>query len=145
MSRPLSTSALQFSPPPELESETLEERRLDGLTTALRAAITREEALRRKLIDLSQFQSVQFAEVEHRLFNGLQRIASLLSLQARTASPEAAAEMVVAVGRIIALGNVHRRLRLVNDQEDIEFKQYLHPSAATFRACFWGKAATRRS
>jgi two-component system, sensor histidine kinase PdtaS len=64
-------------------------------------------------------------EFEHRLVNSLQIIVSLLSLQSRTAGPEAAAQLMVAANRVASFGRVHRRLHLLDHQESVEFKQYL--------------------
>ena len=65
-------------------------------------------------------------EFEHRLINGLQLIVSLLSLQSRTATtPEAAAQLTIAARRVAALGRVHRRLHLLDHQDNVEFKEYL--------------------
>lgn len=52
-------------------------------------------------------------------------IISLLSAQSRTASAEAAAQLKIAINRILAFGHVHRRLHLLDRQESVEFKQYL--------------------
>ncbi len=52
-------------------------------------------------------------------------IASLLTAQSRAASPEAAAQLTVAVNRIVAFGHVHRQLHLLDDEKHVEFKQYL--------------------
>jgi two-component sensor histidine kinase len=128
LSASVSTHEVEFQFPSlhELESDTRAQQQFDVLTAELRISKMREDTLRRKIHDLSRLQNMRLAEVEHRLFNGLQRIASLLSLQTRTASPEAAAELTIAVSRIQTLGNVHRRLHLVDHQEGVEFKQYLH-------------------
>lgn len=65
-------------------------------------------------------------EFEHRLVNGLQLIASLLSLQSRgAATPEATGQLIVAARRVAALGRVHHRLHLLDHEENVEFKQYL--------------------
>jgi two-component system, sensor histidine kinase PdtaS len=53
-------------------------------------------------------------------------IASLLSLQSRTATtPEVAVQLTIAARRVVALGRVHRQLHLLDHQKNVEFKQYL--------------------
>jgi two-component sensor histidine kinase len=65
-------------------------------------------------------------EFEHRLFNSLQLIVSLLWLQSREVdTPEAGTQLNVAADRVAALGRVHRRLHLLDHQERVKFKQYL--------------------
>jgi two-component sensor histidine kinase len=65
-------------------------------------------------------------EFEHRLVNGLQMVASLLSMQSqKTESPEAAAQLRIAAKRVAAFGRVHRRLHLLDHRETVELKQYL--------------------
>jgi len=102
-----------------------DQERIETLTDELQASLAREEALLRDKHDLSQRQAMLAQEFEHRLANSLQLIVGLLSLQIRTATPEAAAQLTVAVGRVTALGRVHRRLHLLDHQEKVEFKQYL--------------------
>jgi two-component sensor histidine kinase len=110
-------------PPPG--PETLEQQR-DALLDELQAAHTREEVLKREKRDLSQRQAMLAEEFEHRLVNGLQMIASLLSLQSRVATtPEAAAQLTIAATRVASLGRVHHRLHLLDHQDIVEFKQYL--------------------
>jgi two-component sensor histidine kinase len=104
---------------------TRDQKRLDELTAELQASLAREEGLLRDKDDLSQRQAMLAQEFEHRLVNSLQLIVGLLSLQIRTATPEAAAQLSIAAGRVAALGRVHRRLHLLDDQEKVEFKQYL--------------------
>jgi two-component system, sensor histidine kinase PdtaS len=99
---------------------TRDQKRIDALTDELRASLAREAMLAQ--------------EFEHRLANSLQSIVGLLSLQIRTATPEAAAQLTVAVGRVTALGRVHRRLHLLDDQEKVEFKQYLQHLCADLAA-----------
>jgi two-component system, sensor histidine kinase PdtaS len=105
--------------------DTTEQRQHDALTAELQAARTREEAWLREKSDLLKRQDMLAQEFEHRLINGLQIIVSLLSLQSRTASPEAAAQLTIAAGRIAAFGRVHRRLHLLDHEDSVEFKQYL--------------------
>lgn len=109
-----------------LDQHARERRPIDELTADLQASTAREEALQLKIDELNERQTLHAAEVEHRCLNGLQRIASLLSVQIRTASPEAAAELTVAVSRIVALGKVHRQLTVNDRQDDVEVKPYLH-------------------
>jgi two-component sensor histidine kinase len=103
-----------------------EQRRLAALTAELHASHAREETLVREMRELSQRQEMLAQEFEHRLVNGLQLIASLLSMQSRTATtPEASAQLTVAARRVAALGRVHHRLHLLDDQDHVEFKDYL--------------------
>jgi Histidine kinase len=52
-------------------------------------------------------------------------IVSVLSLQSRTASPEAAAQLTVAANRIASFARVNRRLHVLDHQASVEFKRYL--------------------
>ena len=109
--------------------------RLDGIrasmrsmmrsTAELRAARTREEAWLHEKSELLQRQDLLTQELEHRLVNSLQIIVSLLSLQSRTAGPEAAAQLTIAANRVASFGRVHRGLHLLDHQESVHFKQYL--------------------
>lgn len=104
-----------------------ERRALVQLSVELRAARAREATLLQEMRDLAQRQVMLAQEFEHRLINGLQLISSLLSLQSRaTASPDAAAQLAVAAQRVSALGRVHRRLHLLDHQDHVELKPYLH-------------------
>lgn len=63
----------------------------------LAAALVREQELLREKSELLQRQEMLAEEFEHRLVNGLQIVASLLSLQSRTApTVEAAAQLTSA-------------------------------------------------
>lgn len=97
----------------------------DAASVQLETSLARETALRQKIEDLVRYQSAQVEEFDHRLLNGIQMIISLLSAQSRTASAEAAAQLKIAIDRILAFGHAHRRLHLLNRQESVEFKQYL--------------------
>src|ERR1700744_2623747 len=81
------------------------ERKLkDAMAAELQAARAREEALIREKADLLARQDIVAQEFEHRLLTSLQIVISLLSLQGRTAGPEAAAQLTVAAARIAAFG-----------------------------------------
>ena len=105
--------------------DTRQQNQHDALTAELQAARARETAWRREKSDLLQRQDMLTQEFEHRLVNGLQIIVSLLSLQSRSVSPEAAAQLIIAARRVASFGRVHRRLHLLDHQERVEFKQYL--------------------
>ena len=105
-----------------------EQKQRDALTTELDAALVREETLRRENDELLQHRGLLAQEFEQRLGNGLQMIASLLTLQSQTATPDAARQLAIAARRVVALGRVHQRLHLLDHQERVEFKGYLqHP------------------
>jgi two-component sensor histidine kinase len=97
----------------------------DAASVQLEASLARETALLQRIEDLVRYQSAQVEEFDHRLLNGIQMIVSLLSAQSRTASAEAAAQLTIAVNRILAFGHVHRRLHLLDRQESVELNQYL--------------------
>ena len=102
-----------------------EQTNFDGLIAELNAARAREAALLLEKADLLQRQNLLAQEFEHRLVNGTQIIVSLLSLQSRSASPEAALQLTAAARRVASFGRVHSRLHLLDHQESVEFKQYL--------------------
>jgi two-component sensor histidine kinase len=104
-----------------------EQRPQDALKAELRAALDREQVLLREKNELAERQVMLAQEFEHRLINGLQLIVSLLSLQSRTATTsEAAEQLTIAARRVSSLGRVHRRLHLLDHQDHVEFKEYLH-------------------
>ncbi len=92
----------------------------------LQAALGREQVLIAEKRDLSDRQVMLTQEFEHRLVNSMQLISSLLSLQSRSArTPEAATQLIAASRRVSALGRVHRRLHLLDHQDNVELKRYL--------------------
>ena len=97
----------------------------ETLIAELRSARAREAAWLGERSDLLRRQDMLAQEFEHRLVNSLQIIVSLLSLQSRTAGPEAAAQLTVAAKRVASFGRVHHRLHLLDHQESVEFKEYL--------------------
>jgi two-component system, sensor histidine kinase PdtaS len=92
----------------------------------LREALAREDALLRQKDELIQQQAVLSEESDHRLLNGLQMIASLLSLQARASTNgEVASGLAAAADRIAAIGRIHRRLHSLDGVRTFALKQYL--------------------
>jgi two-component system, sensor histidine kinase PdtaS len=108
-----------------VERDTRERTGYDALAAELQAVRARENAWLREKSDLLKRHDMLAQEFEHRLVNSLQIIVSLLSLQSRTASPEAAGQLTVAARRVASFGRVHRRLHLLDHQENVEFKGYL--------------------
>lgn len=93
----------------------------------LKAALVREQQLLRERSELLQREELLAREFEHRLVNSLQLIVSLLSSQSRSATTvEAAEQLTIAAGRVAALGRVHRRLHLLDHQNSVQLKEYLH-------------------
>lgn len=126
----ISSSAhnIEFRFPPQrpLGLDTRQRKRRDALASELLASLAREQALLRDKRDLSERQVTMAQEFEHRLMNGLQLIASLLSRQSRTApTTEAANQLTIAAGRVVALGQVHHRLHVLDHQDTVEVKRYL--------------------
>jgi len=82
--------------------------------------------MRREKEDLSQRHIMLAQEWEHRTTNGLQLIASQLSLQSLTmATPEARIQLSIAARRVVALGAVHHRLHLSDQPTNVELKEFL--------------------
>jgi two-component sensor histidine kinase len=118
-------SVFQFPWRRARERNTCERTEHGGLVVELRAARAREDALLRDKSDLLQRQDMLAQEFEHRLVNSLQIIVSLLLLQSRSATPEAAAQLRTAADRVASFGRVHRGLHLLDHQESVQFKEYL--------------------
>lgn len=101
-------------------------RRFNVLQLALQAAVERERVLIEEKLELSRRQSVLIEEFEHRLMNGLQLVASILTLQSRTiASSEAAEQLALAARRVSALGRIHRQLHHLDHRVDVKFKDHI--------------------
>jgi two-component system, sensor histidine kinase PdtaS len=78
----------------------------------------------------------QAQEFEHRFFNSLQMIVSLLATQSRLASPEAAAQLTIAINRIVAFGHVHRRLHMLDRDRIVQFGPFLRQLCADLSGVF---------
>ena len=114
---------------PERRTVASCERELTGhrqTEIRLREALAREDALLREKDELIQQQAVLSEESDHRLLNGLQMIASLLSLQARASTNgEVASGLATAADRIATIGRIHRRLHSFDGVQTFALKQYL--------------------
>lgn len=123
MTNTLATLRNSSQLPQQVRHETAQSRGRSSIE--LQDSLAREAALQQQNEDLSRLHRAQAEEFERRLLNGVQMIASLLSAQCRTASPEAAAELTIAINRIVAFGHVHRRLHFLDRHHHVDFKQYL--------------------
>jgi two-component sensor histidine kinase len=121
----LQVAKFQFPWPHEEEGDLRDQKQIAALTVALQASLARESASRQANAELLQRQHTLALEFEHRFANGLQWITSLLSLQSRTTTPEAAAQLAIAARRVAAFGSVHCRLHLLDSQKTVEFSEYL--------------------
>jgi two-component sensor histidine kinase len=114
---------------PQLRSPLQPEKPEHGfnvLQLALHAALERERILIEERAELSRRQSVLTEEFEHRLMNGLQLVASILTLQSRTmSSPDAAEQLGLAARRVSALGRIHRQLHHLDHCADVKFKDHV--------------------
>jgi two-component sensor histidine kinase len=101
----------------------------------LRAALAREEVLLGQKDELIRQQQVLSKESDHRLLNGLQMIASLLSLQSRESpNAEIASQLAIAANRVATIGRVHRRLHSFDGVPAVAFKHYLEDLCSDFCA-----------
>ncbi len=99
----------------------------------LRRLSPEKEALLRRKDELIQQKELMSKESDHRLLNGLQMIASLLSLQSRaSANAEAASQLAIAANRVATIGRVHRRLHSLDGVQTVAFKQYLEDLCRDF-------------
>jgi two-component sensor histidine kinase len=115
----------KFQFPHEEERDPRDQKQIAALTGALQASLARESASRQANVELLQRQHTLALEFEHRFANGLQWITTLLSMQSRTTTREAAAQLAIAARRVAAFGSVHCRLHLLDGQKTVEFNQYL--------------------
>src|SRR5690242_11949675 len=83
-------------------------------------------ASRDRFAALAAEREVLLREVNHRVGNSLQIIASLLHLQASSAPQEdVKAALTNAMGRVAAVAQVHRRLYTSHDLKNVLLNQYL--------------------
>lgn len=83
-------------------------------------------ASRDRFAALAAEREVLLREVNHRVGNSLQIIASLLHLQASsTAEEDVKAALTNAMGRVAAVAQVHRRLYTSHDLKSVLLNQYL--------------------
>jgi two-component sensor histidine kinase len=101
-------------------------------------------ASRDRFAALAAEREVLLREVNHRVGNSLQIIASLLHLQASSAAEEdVKAALTNAMGRVAAVAQVHRRLYTSQDLKSVLLNQYLESLLEDLRRSAAGNKMSR--
>jgi len=101
-------------------------------------------ASRDRFAALAAEREVLLREVNHRVGNSLQIIASLLHLQASTSpQEEVKAALTNAMGRVAAVAQVHRRLYTSHDLKSVLLNQYLDALLEDLRRSAEGNKMSR--
>src|SRR5262245_5773849 len=93
-------------------------RERDAAEAEVRAARDRYKALAHE-------RALLLREVNHRVSNSLQLIASLLQLQSRGSSPEVKDALLEAHNRVLAVAKVHRSLYTSDNVQSVALHRYL--------------------
>ncbi|MBR1220372.1 response regulator [Bradyrhizobium sp. U87765 SZCCT0131] len=113
----------------------------------LRAQLAAEEEIRiarDRYAALAAEREVLLREVNHRVGNSLQIIASLLHLQAaNSAEDDVKAALTNAMGRVAAVAQVHRRLYTSHDLKNVMLNQYLEALLEDLRRSAEGNRMSR--
>jgi two-component sensor histidine kinase len=113
----------------------------------LRAQVAAEEEIRiarDRYAALAAEREVLLREVNHRVGNSLQIIASLLHLQAAsTTQDDVKAALTNAMGRVAAVAQVHRRLYTSHDLKSVMLNQYLEALLEDLRRSAEGNRMSR--
>src|SRR6202795_2954323 len=101
-------------------------------------------ASRDRFAALAAEREVLLREVNHRVGNSLQIIASLLHLQANSSAQEdVKAALTNAMGRVAAVAQVHRRLYTSHDLKSVLLNQYLDALLEDLRRSAEGNRMSR--
>jgi two-component sensor histidine kinase len=101
-------------------------------------------AARDRFAALAAEREMLLREVNHRVGNSLQIIASLLHLQASsTAQDDVKAALTNAMGRVAAVAQVHRRLYTSHDLKSVLLNQYLDALLEDLRRSAEGNRMSR--
>ncbi|MFH0300177.1 response regulator [Bradyrhizobium sp. 31Argb] len=101
-------------------------------------------ASRDRFAALAAEREVLLREVNHRVGNSLQIIASLLHLQASSATQDdVKAALTNAMGRVAAVAQVHRRLYTSHDLKSVLLNQYLESLLEDLRRSAEGNRMSR--
>src|ERR1700748_1665907 len=123
---------------------------VDGALRQARLQKARDEAevevhaSRDRFAALAAERELLLREVNHRVGNSLQIIASLLHLQANSAAQEdVKAALTNAMGRVAAVAQVHRRLYTSHDLKSVLLNQYLDALLEDLRRSAEGNRMSR--
>jgi two-component sensor histidine kinase len=115
-----------------------------GLERARAEAEAEIHASRDRFAALAAEREVLLREVNHRVGNSLQIIASLLHLQASSApQDDVKAALTNAMGRVAAVAQVHRRLYTSHDLKSVLLNQYLDALLEDLRRSAEGNKMSR--
>jgi two-component sensor histidine kinase len=107
-------------------------------------AVAEVHASRDRYAALAAEREVLLREVNHRVGNSLQIIASLLHLQANSSTQEdVKAALTNATGRVAAVAQVHRRLYTSHDLKSVLLNQYLDALLEDLRRSAEGNRMSR--
>lgn len=107
-------------------------------------ALAEVHASRDRYAALAAEREVLLREVNHRVGNSLQIIASLLHLQANSTTQEdVKAALTNAMGRVAAVAQVHRRLYTTHDLKSVLLNQYLDALLEDLRRSAEGERMSR--
>jgi two-component sensor histidine kinase len=117
----------------DIHGEFLALLKADILTGIASARLRRERdeaeaevrAARDRYKALAQERALLLREVNHRVSNSLQLIASLLQLQSRGSSPEVKQALIEAHNRVLAVAKVHRSLYTSENVQSVALHRYL--------------------
>jgi two-component sensor histidine kinase len=123
---------------------------VDGALSQARLQKARDDAeaevhaSRDRFAALAAEREVLLREVNHRVGNSLQIIASLLHLQASSATEDdVKAALTNAMGRVAAVAQVHRRLYTSHDLKNVLLNQYLDALLEDLRRSAEGNRMSR--
>lgn len=107
-------------------------------------AVAEVHASRDRYAALAAEREVLLREVNHRVGNSLQIIASLLHLQASSSDQkDVKAALTNAMGRVAAVAQVHRRLYTSHDLKSVMLNQYLEALLEDLRRSAEGNRMSR--
>jgi len=110
---------------------------------AKEAAEAEVRAARDRYAALAAERELLLREVNHRVGNSLQIIASLLHLQASSADEDVKAALTNAMGRVAAVAQVHRKLYTSHDLQRVMLDQYLEGLLEDLRRSAEGEKLTQ--
>jgi two-component sensor histidine kinase len=114
------------------------------MRAAKEAAEAEVRAARDRYAALAAEREMLLREVNHRVGNSLQIIASLLHLQASSTDDEGVkAALTNAMGRVAAVAQVHRRLYTSHDLKGVMLDQYLQALLEDLRRSAEGEKLTQ--